>query len=81
MQPSVLTRRMKLKPIRLCGACYPQSPFHKIEWQFKGMQGCGKHGLRLLSECAHCGARFKVPAQWVDGWCQGCFLSFVGMTK
>ena len=81
MQPSVLTRRMKLKPIRLCGACYPQSPCHKIEWQFKGMQGCGKHGLRLLSECANCGARFKVPAQWVDGWCQGCFLSFVEMTN
>jgi transcriptional regulator with XRE-family HTH domain len=29
---------MKLEPIRLCGACYAQSPCHQIEWQFKTTQ-------------------------------------------
>jgi hypothetical protein len=72
---------MKLEPIRLCGACYAQSPCHRIEWQFKGMQGCDRHSLRLLSECPNCGARFKVPALWVDGWCQRCFLGFGEMMK
>jgi len=47
--------------------CYRESPCHKIEGHFKRMQGGGKHGLRLLSECANCGARFKVPALWVGG--------------
>jgi hypothetical protein len=72
---------MKLEPIRLCGACYGESPCHKIEWQFKGMQGCDRHELRLRSECPNCGARFKVPALWADGWCQRFFLRFEAMTN
>jgi hypothetical protein len=39
---------MKLEPIRLCGACYAESPCHKIEWQFKTTVGCDRHGLRWL---------------------------------
>lgn len=72
---------MKMEPIRLCGACYAELPCHKIEWQFKGMQGCDRPGLRLLSECPNGGARFKIPALWVNGWCQGCFLTFSKMTN
>lgn len=72
---------MKIEPIRLCGACYAQSPCHKIEWQFKVTQECASHHLRLLSECPNCGARFKVPALWVDGHCQRCFMTFAQMTK
>ncbi len=72
---------MKLEPIRLCGACYAQSPCHKIEWQFKTATGCDRHQLRLLSECPKCGARFKVPALWVDGGCQRCFMTFSEMTN
>lgn len=49
---------------------------HRIEWQFKTTQGCARHGLRLLSECPNCKARFKIPALWVNGWCQRCFLPF-----
>lgn len=70
---------MKMEPIRLCGACYAESPCHRIEWQFKTTTGCNRHELRLLSECPNCGSRFKVPALWVDGWCQRCFLGFVKM--
>lgn len=72
---------MKLEPIRLCGACYAESPCHRIEWQFKTTDGCKKHSLRLLSECPNCGARFQIPALWVDGWCSRCFLPFWEMTK
>jgi hypothetical protein len=72
---------MKLEPIRLCGACYAQSPCHKIEGQFKQTQGCEKQGLRLRSECPHCGARFKVSALWVDGQCQHFFREFGEMVK
>ena len=72
---------MKLEPIRLCAACYTESPCHKIEWQFKDMQGCKRHQLRLLAECPNCGARFKVPALWVDGWCQRCFTPFAEMVR
>jgi len=72
---------MKLEPIRLCGACYAQSSCHRIEWQFKEMQGCDRHSLRLLSECPNCKARFKIPALWMDGWCSRCFLAFGEMAK
>lgn len=72
---------MKMKPIRLCAACYAQSPCHKNEWQFKVTQGCASHKLTLLSECSNCGARFKIPALWADSWCQRCFMNFVEMTK
>jgi len=72
---------MKMEPIRLCGACYAESPCHNIEWQFKTTQGCDRHQLSLLSECPNCGARFKVPALWADGWCQCCFLPFPEMVE
>ena len=72
---------MKMEPIRLCAACYVESPCHKIEWQFKETQRCKQHKLTLLSECPNCGARFKVPALWVDGWCQRCFTPFAEMVK
>ncbi|MCP6761349.1 MAG: TniQ family protein [Fischerella sp. CENA71] len=72
---------MKIEPIRLCAACYAQSPCHKMEWQFKVTQGCKSHKLTLLSECPNCGARFKIPALWVDGWCQRCFMTFTEMVK
>ncbi|MDB9376442.1 hypothetical protein [Nodularia sphaerocarpa] len=70
---------MNLEPIRLCAACYVESPSHRIEWQLKVTQGCQHHHLSLLSECPNCGARFKVPALWVDGWCQRCFMPFGDM--
>lgn len=72
---------MKLEPIRLCGACYVESPCHKIEWQFKNKQRCDRHQNSLLSECPNCGARFKIPALWVDGWCQQCFITFGEMVQ
>lgn len=70
---------MKMTPIRLCGACYGEVPCHRIEWQFKTTDRCERHSLRLLSECPNCGARFKIPSVWVNGWCHRCFLSFAQM--
>ncbi|WP_392533214.1 hypothetical protein [Nostoc sp. C117] len=70
---------MKLEPIRLCASCYTESPCHKIEWQLKVKQGCGRHKLHSLSECPNCGGRFKIPALWIDGHCQRCFMRFTEM--
>lgn len=72
---------MNLEPIRLCGACYAEEPCHRMEWQFKQTVGCDHHQLRLLSECPNCKARFKIPALWVDGHCQRCFMTFAEMAK
>lgn len=72
---------MKMEPIRLCAACYAESSCHKIEWQFKVTRGCARHKLTLLSECPNCGARFKVPALWIDSWCHRCFTTFTDMAK
>ncbi|MEM9927040.1 MAG: TniQ family protein [Cyanobacteria bacterium P01_D01_bin.50] len=70
---------MKHEPIRLCGACYAQTPCHKIEWQFKSTGKCKKHQLRLLSKCPICEAKFKIPAFWEDGCCHRCRMQFAQM--
>lgn len=72
---------MRLEPIRLCGACYGEAPYHKIEWQLKTTEFCPEHQLTLLSECPGCGARFKIPSLWVDGWCDRCFTPFEEMVE
>ncbi|MBH8566941.1 hypothetical protein I8748_33160 [Nostoc sp. CENA67] len=40
---------MKSRPIRLCGACYAEVPYHRIEWQFKDKMKCDRHQLPLLT--------------------------------
>ncbi len=64
------------EPIRLCGACYGESPCHRVEWQYKSIWRCERHNLKLLSKCPNCGARFKVPALWEQGHCSRCRIPF-----
>lgn len=72
---------MKPRPIRLCGACYHESPCHRIEWQFKDKMKCDRHQLRLLTKCTNCETPFPIPADWVQGECPHCFLAFATMAK
>lgn len=72
---------MKMSPIRFCSACYSEMPYHKMKWQYKESDKCDHHNLKLLSECPNCGARFKFPALWVDGWCHRCFTPFAEMIQ
>ncbi len=72
---------MKPRPIKLCGACYGESPCHRIEWQFKDGYKCDRHQLHLHTECPNCKAKFKIPALWVDGHCQRCFMTFAQMAQ
>ena len=66
---------MKCEPIWVCGACYAQSPCHRIEWQFKSWK-CDRHQLKLLAKCPQCQARFKIPALWEHGRCDRCLTTF-----
>ena len=72
---------MKHRPILLCAACYAESPWHRIEWQFKDRLGCVSHRLHLLFKCTNCSTLFPVPASWVRGECPHCFLPFATMAK
>jgi transcriptional regulator with XRE-family HTH domain len=72
---------MQPRPIMLCGACYAQIPCHRIEWQFKNKMKCDRHQLRLLTKCTNCETPFPIPADWVQGECQHCFLPFATMAK
>jgi hypothetical protein len=67
---------MKCEPIRVGGACYAQSPCHRIEWQFKSVWKCDRHQLKLLAKCPQCEARFKIPALWENGRCDRCLTTF-----
>jgi hypothetical protein len=73
--------KMKCEPIRLCGACYQEEPYHRLEWQYQSTGGCDRHQLRLLSKCRNCQAKFPIPALWEDGCCDRCRLHFGEMTK
>ena len=79
LQPLGVT--MKPRPIGLCGACYQESPCHRIEWQFKKKMKCDRHQLRLLTKCTNCETPFPIPADWVQGECPHCFLPFTTMAK
>lgn len=70
---------MQWSPIRLCGACYGETPCHRMEWQFKSVWKCDRHQLKLVSKCPNCGAPFKMPALWEDGACQRCLMTFAEM--
>lgn len=72
---------MKPRPIRLCAACYTESPYHRIEWQFKDVMKCSQHQLRLLTKCTNCSTAFPIPADWVTGECPHCSLPFAKMVR
>lgn len=72
---------MKLEPIRLCGACYGESPYHRIEWQYKSRWKCDRYDLKLLCKCPNCGARFAIPSLWEFGRCDRCGLDFSAMRR
>ncbi len=67
---------MQFEPIRLCGACYGESPCYRIEWQYQSVWKCDRHQLKLLSTCPKCGAKFKSPASWEEGRCSRCHSDF-----
>lgn len=50
---------MQHEPIRLCGACYAETPCHRIEWQYKSVWKCDRHQLKILAKCPNCEALSK----------------------
>ena len=72
---------MTIKSIRLCGACYGEVPYHRLEWQFQSTRRCEKHGLLLLPRCPNCRAPFKIPALWEYGACNRCGIPYGGLQR
>lgn len=72
---------MKLEPIRLCAACYADTPYHRISWQYKSTQYCQKHHLTLLARCPICKAPFPIPSEWDSGTCLRCGTSFADLRE
>lgn len=64
--------------IRLCAACYKESPYHRLAWQYDSTAGCEIHRLRLLSRCICCEESFPIPVLW-KGKCKRCKLPFQNM--
>jgi len=77
---------MKPRPIRLCGACYQESPSHLSEWQFKDKMKCDplcgkpypayRHQMRLLTKCTNCETPFPIPADWGTRGMSTLFFTF-----
>ena len=66
---------------RLCGLCYKEAPYHRIEWQFQSTEGCDKHRLRLISRCPACDEKIAQPFEWITGECKRCGMNFSSMAK
>jgi len=79
VQAMMPTQPMQLEPIRLCAACYTETPYHQMHWQYKDTAGCLLHGLRLLPRCPRCGEGFNTPNTWRMAACQRCGLPFAEM--
>jgi hypothetical protein len=83
LQPEGVT--LDPRPIRLCGACYAECPYHRIEWQFKSKLSprCDRHKLKLLMKCPGCETLFPPPSLWVEGRCQNkkCGMRYSRMAK
>lgn len=71
------------KPIRICAACYTQAPYHRMSWQYKSMEGCKHHRLRLLSKCPapKCGEPFPIPSKLTALDCKKCGMPYETMAK
>ena len=75
-------RSIQPKPIRLCGACYSESPCHRIDWQYKmEVPSCCCHQLQLLHRCPSCKTSFQSPSLWEKGECHHCRMPFSAMAK
>ena len=71
------------RPIRICAACYAETPYHHMSWQYQSTEGCEHHRLRLLSRCPDpkCGEPFPIPSQWVTPKCKKCGMPHKTMAK
>ena len=72
---------IKCEPIRMCGACYAENPYLRLEWQYKSVWKCDRHKLKLISKCPNCRARFKSPALWEFGCCHRCRLPLTAIAE
>ncbi|PSN15844.1 hypothetical protein C7293_05545 [filamentous cyanobacterium CCT1] len=70
-----------MRSMRLCGACYRDSPHHRIHWQYESVEGCEEHRLRLISRCPACDQKLALPVEWVEGACKRCGMKFESMAK
>ncbi len=79
MLPSPAQAMKPPDTICLCAACYAETPYHQIQWQFKEVNACDRHGLYLLSKCPKCRKAFSAPAEWEEAACSRCSKSFFEM--
>jgi hypothetical protein len=80
MLPSSVERK-NCNTIRLCSACYGDSPYHRLEWQYQSKWKCERHNLNLLSSCPQCSRKFSIPSLWQSGCCEKCRIPFRGMKQ
>lgn len=74
---------IKPRPIRICAACYTETPYHRMKWQYQSTEGCEYHRLRLLSKCPapKCGKPFPIPSRLTVLACNECGMPYKKMVK
>lgn len=74
---------VKPDTIRICAACYAETPYHRMSWQYKSTEGCEQHRLRLLSRCPDpkCGEPFPIPSKIKVLACKKCGMPYSTMAN
>lgn len=49
---------------RVCPECLKESPHHRLIWNFRFVQVCTKHRVRLISQCPVCADPKARPLDW-----------------
>lgn len=57
---------------RVCPECLKESPHHRLIWNFRFVQVCTKHRVRLLSECPACSDKKPRLLDWRVTDIAGC---------
>lgn len=58
--------------LHYCPSCYNEKAYNQLLWKINGIDGCLKHGIKLLNKCFHCNKEIKYKDILILGECPYC---------
>jgi hypothetical protein len=58
--------------LHYCPSCFKEKAYNRLLWKINGIDGCLKHGVKLLNKCFHCDREIKYKDISNLGVCPYC---------